>query len=410
MTLLCIDHFDNVMWRCEDDRNVTKKRLNIVLLFWIFSFLIYTLLLVQVRRYRDGSDWFFFTHLTKQLLSGNWANIYSELEYGQYRFYYSPLSLFLLAPVVWTSDVLRLAPIHQQIVNIASFAIFDLFMAWSAVRLVRVFRALSPWEEMSIAAFSLFSYFTLMSSLYYGRFESVMLVFLFEGTRASLSKQFRRGSVFLILAILVKQTAVFALVPLVIWLAIHHRKNFYELVGIFFVMSLLIFSPFLLNDTTSVSAAMLSQAQVEVRGFTIWHLGKLLPFSISGLVKFSPTMILVFHGFIAVLTYRLRKKLTPRTLLTLTTFSVVGTMFLMPTVLSYYLLFPIMMLFLWEKSITGHPVATFVFLGVALMVHSLGFSQETMVYSPGVLTSTLIVLTYAIVFFFIKHALADILD
>lgn len=389
---------------------MAKKQSHLILWFWIFSFLIYTLLLIQVRRYRDGSDWFFFTHLTRQLLAGQWGSIYSELEYGQYHFYYSPLSLFLLAPVVWTSDVLRLAPIHQQIANIIPFAMFDLLMAWSAVRLVRVFRKLTPWEETSIAAFSLFSYFTLMSSLYYGRFESVMLFFLFEGTRSFLAKQFRQGYVFVIIAILVKQTAVFALVPLTVWVLVRHRKQFMEFLTLFILAAVLIFMPFLIINREAVVTAFFSQVQPEIRGFSIWHLGKLLPFSISGLVKFSPTMILVFHGFIAWMTWKMRKKLSPKTLLTLMTLSVVGTMFLMPTVLSYYLLLPIVMLFIWEKGINGHPVVSYVYLGVALMVHSLGFSQETMVYSPGVLTSTLIVLTYAIVFLFIKHALVDILD
>lgn len=389
---------------------MTKKRSSIFRWFWIFSFLIYTLLLVQVRRYRDGSDWFFFTHLTKQLLSGNWENIYSELEYGQYRFYYSPLSLFLLAPVVSMSNVLRLAPIHQQIVNIIPFAVFDFLMAWSAVRLVGVFRSLTSWEKMSIAAFSLFSYFTLMSSLYYGRFESVMLFFLFEGTRSFLVKQFRQGYVFVILAILVKQTAVFALTPLIVWILVRHRKQFMEFLTLFILAAVLVFMPFLTINREAVVTAFFSQVQPEIRGFSIWHLGKLLPFSITGLVKFSPTMILVIHGFIVWVTWKMRKTISKKTLLTLMAFSVVGTMFLMPTVLSYYLLFPIMMLFIWEKSDTGHPVVSYIYLGAALMVHSLGFSQETMVYSPGVLTSALIVLTYAIVFVFIKHVLADILD
>lgn len=389
---------------------MTKKRSPIFRWFWIFSFLIYTLLLVQVRRYRDGSDWFFFTHLTKQLLSGNWGNIYSELEYGQYHFYYSPLSLFLLAPVVWISDVLRLAPIHQQIANIIPFAVFDFLMAWSVVRLVQVFRKLTQREEMSIASFSLFSYFTLMSSLYYGRFESAMLFFLFEGTRAFLTKQFRRGALFLAFSILVKQTAVFALVPLVVWLAIAHRKRFYELVGIFFLISLLIFAPFLIADSANVGVALLSQAQVEIRGFSIWHFGKLLPFSITGLVKFAPTMILVFHGSIAWVTWKMRKTISKKALLTLMAFSVIGTMLLMPAVLSYYLLFPIMMLFIWEKSVIGFPLVTYVYLGVALIVHSLGFSRETMVYTPSILTSSLILLTYAMTFVFMYRHFTDILD
>lgn len=387
-----------------------EKRSRIFLWFWIFSFLIYALLLVQVRRYRDGSDWFFFTHLTKQLLSGNWANIYSELEYGQYRFYYSPLSLFLLAPVVWTSDVLRLAPIHQQIANIIPFAVFDFLMAWSAVRLVWVFRRLTPWEEMSIVAFSLFSYFTLMSSLYYGRFESVMLFFLFEGTRAMLTKQFRQGYVFIILAILVKQTAVFVLTPLIVWTLVRHRKQFMEFLILFILATVLVFMPLFTINREAVVTAFFSQVRPEIRGFSIWHLGKLLPFSVVGIVKFAPTMILVFHGFVAILTYRSRKKLTPKILLILMTFSVFGTMFFMPTVLSYYLLFPIMMLFIWEKSVSGYPVMTYVYLGVALIVHSMGFSRETTVYTPSVLTSSLIILTYAIVFIFMYRVFADILD
>ena len=308
------------------------------------------------------------------------------------------------------SDVFRLAPIHQQILNIIPFAVFDLLMAWSAVRLVRVFRKLTPWEEMSIAAFSLFSYFTLMSSLYYGRFESVMLFFLFEGIQAHLTNQFRRGSVLLVLAILVKQTALFALMPLVVWLFVRHRRHFFEFIGIFLVATLVIFFPFLLNDASGVFVALSSQFQNEVRGFSIWHLGKQLSFFSPQNAQFTSALILIYHGFLSWLTWIVRRKLTVKTLLTLMAFSVIGTMFLMPTVLSYYLLFPIMMLFIWEKSVTSHLVVTYVYFGAALIVHSMGFSRETTVYSPSVLTSSLIMFIYMMIFIFMYRLFVDILD
>ena len=287
---------------------------------------------------------------------------------------------------------------------------FDLLMAWSAVRLVRVFQKLTVWEEVSIAAFSLFSYFTLMSSLYYGRFESAMLFFLFEGIRAILSKQFHRGSMLLALAILVKQTALFALIPLIVWVFLRYRKHFYEFIGILLIATIFIFSPFLLNDASSVLVAFSTQFQNEIRGFSIWHLGRQFPLLASSNARFVPMLIAVYQGCVAGSVWIIRRKLTAKILLTFMTFSIIGTLFLMPTVLSYYLLFPLMMLFIWEKSVTGHLVVTYVYLGVALIVHSLGFSRETTVYEPSVLTSWVILLTYTMVFVFLYRHIADVLE
>lgn len=76
--------------------------------FWLFVFSLYLLLLVQVRRYRDRSDWTFFIHLSRQLMAGNFSNIYQEKEYGRFYFYYGPVSLLLLSPAILIGDAMGL--------------------------------------------------------------------------------------------------------------------------------------------------------------------------------------------------------------------------------------------------------------------------------------------------------------
>lgn len=343
---------------------------------------LYSLLLVQVRRYRDGSDWFFLVHLTNKVLSGDFLSIYGEQEYGQYYFYYSPLSLFLLAPAVWLSKLFHLAPINQQIFNIIPFAIFDILMAYSAARLVGVYRKLHVKEQFFIVAFVLFSYFTLWSTLYNGRFESVMLFFLLTGWRWLVEKRLGRIALAFILAILVKQTAIFALIPVLVVLI---RSSWQE--GIKFLTKIIIglgvvFLPFILYDSAAFLTAMESQFQSESRGFTVWNLG-------SDISNWSGMLIILFILIISVCVWRNKLDLSDYRLFGWAAFSVIGVHLLMNTVLSYYFVFPIVLLFLWEMAAKRYPVVSLIYLGTVSMIHTLGMSVETTVYTPSVLTSTI---------------------
>ena len=67
----------------------------------------------------------------------------------------------------------------------------------------------------------------------------------------------------------------------------------------------------------------------------------------------------------------------------------IGIHLLMNTVLSYYFVFPIVFLFLWETTAKRYPIVSLIYLGVVSMIHTLGMSVETTVYTSGVLTSTI---------------------
>ena len=341
---------------------------------------LYGLLLIQVRRYRDGSDWFFFIHLTDKVLSGDSLSIYGEQEYGQYYFYYSPLSLLILTPAVWLSKLFHLAPINQQIFNIIPFAIFDILMAYSGVRLVSAYRRLQPNEHFFIASFILFSYFTLWSTLYNGRFESVMLFFLLTGWRWLVKKRFGLASLAFMLAILVKQTAIFALVPALVMLIKNSRRESFKFLATVIVGTALVFLPFFLHDSSAFLTAMKSQFQSESRGFTVWNLG-------SDISNWSGVLIILFILFISLCVWRSKLDLSNHRLFGWAAFSVVGIHLLMSTVLSYYFIFPIVFLFLWEMTAKRYPVVSLIYLGTASMIHTLGMSVETTVYTSGVLTS-----------------------
>ncbi|KKS41135.1 MAG: hypothetical protein UV05_C0060G0004 [candidate division CPR1 bacterium GW2011_GWA2_42_17] len=356
----------------------TKKRL----VFWLLVIVLYSLLLVQVRRYRDGSDWFFFVHLTNKVLSGDPLSIYEEQEYGRYYFYYSPLSLFLLAPAVWLSKLMQLAPIYQQIFNIVPFAIFDILMAYSGVRLISTYRRLQLNEQFFITSFILFSYFTLWSTLYNGRFESVMIFFLLTGWRWLVKKRLGLASLAFMLAILVKQTAVFALVPVLVMLIKNSRREGFKFLATVIVGIALVFLPFFLHDPSAFLTAMKSQFQSESRGFTVWNLG-------SDISNWSGVFIMLLILITCLCVWKSKLDLSDHRLFGWAAFSVIGIHLLMNTVLSYYFVFPIVFLFLWEMTAKRYPIVSLIYLGIVSMIHTLGMSVETTVYTSGVLTSTI---------------------
>lgn len=350
--------------------------------FWIFVVVLYSLLLVQVRRYRDGSDWFFFVHLTNKVLSGDLLSIYGEREYGQYYFYYSPLSLIILAPAVWLSKLFHLAPINQQIFNIIPFAIFDILMAYSAARLVGSYRKLRTNEQFFIVTFVLFLYFTLWSTLYNGRFESVMLFFLLTGWRWLVEKRLGRTALAFTLAILVKQTAIFALIPALVMLIKNSRWEGFKFLATVIVGISLVFSPFFLRNPSAFLTAMKSQFQSGSRGFTVWNLGR-------DISNWSGMLIILFISIVSVCVWRSKLDLSDYRLFGWAAFLVIGTHLLMSTVLSYYFVFPIVFLFLWEMAAKRYPIVSLIYLGTVSMIHTLGMSVETTVYTPGMLTSTI---------------------
>lgn len=362
--------------------NAKKKAL-----FWAFVAILYALLLVQVRRYRDGSDWFFFVHLARQLIAGNLSNIYQEKEYGQYYFYYGPVSLLLLAPAVWAGDLFSLSPLHQQMLHVVPFSVFDVLMAISVVGFIKEYRHLKFTEELSLTAFIIFMYFTLWSTLYNGRFESVALTFLFIGLRFLLKKRFVVSALFLTVALLTKQTVLFAMIPFLVATLKRKVGEGVKVIGIVIATASVGLSPFFFANPQQFLTAMGSQVQMGIGGFSIWRLISRIPNLESFLSKYFAQLLAGFFLLVGLFAWKMSMKPHDKKIISLMTICVLGAHLFMKTFLSYYFVFPLIILFVWEITWYRFPIMSFIYLGIATMIHTLGMSVETTAYHPGVLNA-----------------------
>lgn len=241
-----------------------------------------------------------FMEVSRSILRGDLA-IYS-LRLGQEGFPYlaaPPLLALVISPFVALGDFLRLE--NGLTVTLVGFPllVFDVLAIHQLVSISGDFNVyLEEQKKIFFVIVTLFSTGLFFSSVFMSHQESITLFFLLLGFRWLARERVVQSAIPFGLAILSKQTALFAIFPTLLFLTkSHFKERIYHVIAFLTIMSGLftvVILPFVISDLGIAWDALFGyQTRIRLRHETIWKVVDL------GLLRVTPGEVYsVVHGFL----------------------------------------------------------------------------------------------------------------
>lgn len=281
---------------------------------------------------------------------------------GSASVHYPPLILFLIYPFVvlggflgWDiTQIGKVYPVVLLVIDVVTIHTLLFVIAWLNPRLKRDYL-------IAISAILFFSGYFFFSSAHEGRPENLVIFFYLSGLYQLIQKR-RVGVAGLLFggALLAKQSALFLIVPILLYL-VFAKKRLREMLAVSF-LSLVVFglllSPFLVHDFTNTWNGVIGfSVRHAVVGPNLWWLfisiaDKVfhLPQTIYFAIQWSQRVLFLVLCIISALLIARKKVRNEHHLLSLTLLFVLSFyLFASATIFHYFLLIFITLL-LWETS------------------------------------------------------------